>query len=366
MSISLNNKRIYLIDNSKIVHGINRSILINPNKSKYFLLPKEFAVFLSESIGKKTSDATLKMGADDIKTINENLSYLEELGYILLSEFENFVNNSSPHYNSNQQLSNAIVYVSKKLIKFYKGLFKSLHSMSCKAIQLIFVDIHEPSLIVDFIAQELSDNFHSIELTVNFTNKKNVTKLIEQLKKLRFVQNLIILNSEEAYNFQIRRTFSILSIQALKATCYDLHFYCGKFSKNNLILNSSFIDESLKANSCLNKKVAIDLNGNIKNCPSMPTSYGNIKTTDLETALEHKRFKRYWDINKDQIYTCKDCEFRYVCIDCRAYTENPEDEYSKPLKCGYNPYTNIWEEWSTNPLKQKTIEHYGIKKLISV
>ncbi len=57
-------------------------------------------------------------------------------------------------------------------------------------------------------------------------------------------------------------------------------------------------------------------------------------------------------------------EFRYICTDCRAYTENPEDIYSKPLKCGYNSYTNKWEEWSTNSLKLKAIEYYGMQNLI--
>jgi len=38
----------------------------------------------------------------------------------------------------------------------------------------------------------------------------------------------------------------------------------------------------------------------------------------------------------------KDCEFRYICHDCRAHTQN-EEKYSKPLKCKYNPYEAIWE-----------------------
>jgi hypothetical protein len=38
--------------------------------------------------------------------------------------------------------------------------------------------------------------------------------------------------------------------------------------------------------------------------------------------------------------------------------------YSKPLKCGYNPYTCEWEEWSTHPMKQKAIEYYGMQELV--
>jgi SPASM domain peptide maturase of grasp-with-spasm system len=96
----------------------------------------------------------------------------------------------------------------------------------------------------------------------------------------------------------------------------------------------------------------------------MSQSFGNIKDTTLEEALSHPDFKKYWNITKDQIEVCKDCEFRHICTDCRAYIEEPENQYSKPLKCGYNPYTNKWEEWSTNPLKQKAIEYYGMQELV--
>lgn len=89
----------------------------------------------------------------------------------------------------------------------------------------------------------------------------------------------------------------------------------------------------------------------------------------MEEALQHPDFKKYWNLTKDQIEVCKDCEFRYICTDCRAYTErshtNKEGlDISKPLKCGYNPYTGEWEEWSTNPLKQKAIQYYGLNQTI--
>ncbi|MEM8527245.1 MAG: hypothetical protein AAGG68_21570 [Bacteroidota bacterium] len=46
--------------------------------------------------------------------------------------------------------------------------------------------------------------------------------------------------------------------------------------------------------------------------------------------------------------------------------EDLEDIYSKPLKCGYNPYTGEWAEWSTNPLKQKAIAYYGMEELVKI
>jgi SPASM domain peptide maturase of grasp-with-spasm system len=114
---------------------------------------------------------------------------------------------------------------------------------------------------------------------------------------------------------------------------------CGIISSKYFSTNLQHFTEAQKHNTCLNRKISIDVNGEIKNCPSMAKSFGNIKDTTLAEAIEKPGFKDLWEINKDKVHVCKDCEFRYICTDCRAYLENPEDIYSKPLKCGYNPYT---------------------------
>lgn len=61
--------------------------------------------------------------------------------------------------------------------------------------------------------------------------------------------------------------------------------------------------------------------------------------TSLRQALEKENFKDVWSISKSRIKVCKDCEFRHICTDCRAYIDDPNDIYSKPLKCGYDPYS---------------------------
>lgn len=144
---------------------------------------------------------------------------------------------------------------------------------------------------------------------------------------------------------------------------------CGKVDLKYFNTNLPKVLEAVNHNSCLHKKISIDVEGNIRNCPSMSQSFGNIKNITLEEALNHKDFKKYWNLTKDKIEVCKDCEFRYICTDCRAYTERThENEFgldiSKPLKCGYSPYTGEWEKWSINPLKEKSIKYYGMKEFI--
>ncbi|MGK6343705.1 grasp-with-spasm system SPASM domain peptide maturase [Chryseobacterium sp. DT-3] len=132
---------------------------------------------------------------------------------------------------------------------------------------------------------------------------------------------------------------------------------CGKVDLKYFNTNISKVSEAVNHNSCLHKKIGIDINGNIKNCPLMTENFGNINDINLEDALIKPGFKKYWNLTKDEIEICKDCEFKYVCTDCRAYTErnhvnNEGLDTSKPLKCGYDPYTGKWETWSKSPLKQ--------------
>jgi radical SAM protein with 4Fe4S-binding SPASM domain len=59
--------------------------------------------------------------------------------------------------------------------------------------------------------------------------------------------------------------------------------------------------------------VKIDVYGNIKNCPSMKKSFGNINDISLQEALTDQKFKEYWNVSKDQIEKCNECQFRYMC-----------------------------------------------------
>ena len=78
----------------------------------------------------------------------------------------------------------------------------------------------------------------------------------------------------------------------------------------------------------------------------------------MADVINNPNFIKRWRINKDQIEVCKNCEFRYICMDCRVYLEQPSNIYSKPLKCGYDPYSATWQEYSTNPLKEEAILFY--------
>jgi SPASM domain peptide maturase of grasp-with-spasm system len=124
----------------------------------------------------------------------------------------------------------------------------------------------------------------------------------------------------------------------------DSNQLCGIVEEEQFVCEMRTFCESIKFNSCLNCKISIDVDGNIKNCPSMKESFGNIKDTNIEEAIKHPNFKKYWNINKDKIEVCKDCEYRHMCTDCRAYLKQADNIFSQPAKCNYNPYIAKWKD----------------------
>jgi SPASM domain peptide maturase of grasp-with-spasm system len=230
-----------------------------------------------------------------------------------------------------------------------------LQKLCCCDVSLISyqeLSVEKFNKIIEFF---IDKRIKSIEIVSKFSSDNFLQKInnnVNQITRLIFhsaTENKIELYDEK---FLFDRIFTTQKITNFNS--------CGIVDTKYFNTNLPKVLEAIHHNSCLNRKISIDTKGNIKNCPSMPQSFGNIKETTLEEALNHKDFKKFWNITKDQIAVCKDCEFRYICTDCRAFLEKAEDIYSKPLKCGYNPYTAEWEEWSKNPLKQKAIEFYGI------
>lgn len=139
---------------------------------------------------------------------------------------------------------------------------------------------------------------------------------------------------------------------------YEGNWHCGNISRSEFSINLPNYIGSLNANSCLSKKISIDEKGAIKNCPSMRESFGSIKDIKLNEVVRLDELKKYWGHKKDSIKTCNICEYRYICTDCRAFLEDPSDDFSKPLKCGYDPYTGKWSDWMNDEKKRRIFKQY--------
>lgn len=91
-------------------------------------------------------------------------------------------------------------------------------------------------------------------------------------------------------------------------------------------------------NPCLGHQVAIDTGGEIKVCLWSDIVLGNIKTDNLKDLIISGVFDEYWEMTKDKIVGCKNCEKRYACNDCRVSSLKEKGSFEeKPGFCNYVP-----------------------------
>lgn len=346
------------------VKGVENSIICDVQRNSYVSIPNDLYKILKEQKGLSLFEIKkfYKNQYDDI--IDEYFQILSENEFAFFTDTPKLFPEMSMEWHEPFEITNTIIDIDKNSNFDIDKVLKELSNLHCKFIQFRFynkvklLDIESILKKVD----DLKSNTLGVEFNVTYNTSfknKELENLFEHEKRLSTIV---------FYSSPIKK-----NIYKLKGgTRYIIHTpkrlvskkNCGIANNTSFSINIKSFTESINHNSCLNRKISIDTNGNIKNCPSMPQSFGNIRDTTLEEALNHPDFKIYWNITKDDIKVCKDCEFRYICTDCRAYLETPKDIYSKPLKCGYDPYTNKWKEWSINPLKQKAIVYYGMQDLV--
>lgn len=339
------------------VKGATKSIICDLQRHNYIYIPNDLYTILSEHPDKSI---------DEIKTFYENKynDIIDNYFEILLKHDFIFLTNTPELFPKLKldwyepfEITNAIVDIDAKSAYNLEQVLKQLSAINCKFVQLRFykqVYKQEIDDIFKFL-NSIESNSIGIEILVPFHNdltEEDCQAFFNQYKRLNSFT--VYASPEEKYiqamghsRYFIKTGFNITSEK-----------HCGFISKSMFSINTKTFTESKSYNSCLNGKISIDKHGAIKNCPSMTKSFGNIENSTLEEALLDKQFKTYWTLSKDNIDTCKDCEFRYICTDCRAYIEDPNNPNSKPLKCGYDPYKGTWENWSESDLKKDSITHY--------
>jgi len=326
------------------VKGAKRSIIYDLQRQTFDFIPNDLYDFLLKNDKDKISDVFLQYSIADQVIIGEYLDFLIDKEYIFLIENKDELTNFPSmdlHWEIPSIISNAIIDFSDLNIDIlnYKKLFQDLESLGCLNIQIrFFSDINQ-----DFFFQILNDlENHSIlyELIIPFEQRVNEPYYFNLYRTYTKMSSIIVFGVPDVEKFEHTDIYVNLkeNIFFTNEIISDSS-HCGNILSGYFSINVETYTESLKFNSCLNRKLGIDKFGNIKNCPSMTETFGNILNGDLPEIVNSLSFQKIWNVNKDMIDTCKICEFRYMCTDCRAFVENQND---KPLKCSYNPLTCEW------------------------
>jgi SPASM domain peptide maturase of grasp-with-spasm system len=349
------------------VKGASRSAIYDLTRNELVFFPTDYWEVLDYLRSDKLGTVLGELEDEEEKEqIKQFIGFLEEQEMIHFTTSPSSFPPIAEQWEIPSLIQDAIIDVDTVEHDF-KNIFEQLDEVECQFVQIrCFSDLLSIDKVSSLLKHAYNTSIESVELILHYDITMPDACYVQLMEEHPILSSLILHSAPEDRTIRVDygcdpdRSEYIEKAIGVSTQVIDSPSHCGIISQHNLCAPSVtvFFEHKLY-NGCLNKKVAVDVKGEIKNCPSMPSSYGNIQDTRIIDAIHVAEFKEVWKINKDQIETCKDCELRYACSDCRAFLEQPENIYSKPLKCGYDPYTHTWEAWSTHPLKQESIAYYA-------
>ena len=322
------------------VRGARRSTICDLQRERFELIPNG----LYDLLQHYTAHTLDEIKADFPPSAHATLD--DYFGFLVKEEFGFWCDDPDSFpplelaWERPEAITNAVIDVDERSAHDWASLLRQLDGLGCQALQLrVFraVTVEEMDAI---LAHAADGRLRAVELL--FPHAAWWTDEALEGLGMRH-QRVVGMTVHSAPDTRTERIGGLDTPIFHRMEVVDSHAHCGAVAPEWFNANLEAFVEATRFNSCLNRKLSIDAEGEIRNCPSLPWSFGNAAATRLEEAVHHPDFQALWGITKDQVETCRDCEFRYVCTDCRAWVTDPADPCSKPAKCGYDPYAARWD-----------------------
>jgi len=333
-----------LASNCIPVRGAVRTLICDLQRQIGRLIPSTFYDFIVSIDRRPLSILEHEHSSADWAVLRKNMAGLISEGYAFWTPTSHVFVPMALDWESPARVTNAIIDIAATSTHDYKEIVGQLGQIGCLAIQfrsftpLSLKNIHE-------ICQACNGSLlRHVDMILPFTIEFTESALNEFCSQNPLITRMTIYSSPYSKRMTIPLTPTFIDFELGSFTTTS----CGQVHEKLFSMNLHHVLESMSFNNCLNRKLSIDAQGEIRNCPSTPEKYGDSKLVLLKDALKHHEFNKYDLINKDHIEGCKDCEFRYVCTDCRAFVKSNDGVSannrvtSKPSKCHYDPYTARW------------------------
>ncbi|MBP5503507.1 MAG: grasp-with-spasm system SPASM domain peptide maturase [Bacteroidales bacterium] len=318
-----------------LTQGKQRALITDIQRCKYKLIPLSLYVLLSD-YKEYTIEQIIEKFPNEETTILKYYRFLLEKEWGLLEkQGESMFKPIAPVFYNPMLITNAIFDYDRYSQYSIPSAISKLEELHCENLEIRFYDVFDLDFICNNVINSLEGtSIRNLELLMQFTNENSIQRIIDIYKMCPRLRKVTIVSVPKQFE-KILNNGELVVI--LTSEIVRSETSCGVIKPCYFTPETAMYLESLHYNNCLNAKISVDRYGNIKNCPSMTQIYGHIERNTLVDIASMPEFQKLWHIKKDDIKVCKECEFRYMCHDCRAYLIHPDDICSKPQKCSYNP-----------------------------
>jgi len=312
------------------VKGDKRGVIYDLQRGSLYFIPNSIIdLFVDNS--KNTIEYLFLKFPNQEELVNKYLIYLIENELIFLTnDIDKFPNLSLKF--ERPFLLDIIFIELDSFSNSKKSLLEEVNTLGCTQVVIV---THQ-SIVVDTLKEVIDllseSKIQIIDLITKY-DSKIVTHILElhnmspRLRKTIFFDSLN--NTNDNYIEFTSKNLNNILTKRVKDT-------------NDLIINQDAYFESLKHNLFFNRKVYISDNGDIKHYFNENEFYGNIKNCTIQSIVNSNDFQNLWNITKENIEECKNCEFRYLCPDNRIPLIK-NNKYFHETLCKYNPKEAKWD-----------------------
>ncbi len=333
-----------LFSNCRIIKGASSSAIYDLQREELFQIPNSFLEILNSSGSEKIEDIYSKY-PEESETLDEYFGFLLSNDLIFLmpnvKDFEKFKEIDFTYQYPFSLFSVIIALDNTKLsISYIKNLLNNIEATKCKYVQLRFGLEIDHKLISDTIKLFVDKGiFRSISVFLSQNDYESM--LNYECLTYSLINKLTIYSSNNQFNnVDEEPEFRPDNVEYIEESDFpvfkNLNELRFKYFQPNIISYS----EAQNHNIYYNKKAYINPKGGIQQSPFTDKVFGNVNTKSLLSVISNQTFQEYWDISKDNIEVCKDCEFRYVCNDGRIPLKRDNKMYYFAESCTYDPYKN--------------------------
>ncbi len=336
-------KNYCLTSTCPTLKGFNRAAIYDLPKSTYEFVPNSIYDFLNllsqNSITQIYNDTPVEYRG----IVEEYLNYCLEKEYVL--EIPSEINKKSfpklsLEFEFPSIISNISVRINYNSTVDFEKIKTILIATKCYNIQLIFSKGFDLKNVVSYLDVIKDIGMSSMEIIIAYSADFDYEILTNSYKNISFV----FIYSAPSGQFMKSHVLGLQQIFTSEKPFEITHTKSLDFFNVNITL----FTESQKHNTYFNRKLFIDVNGDIKNAPLMENIFGNINSfnnsAEILKIIASNEFQEYWNVHKGLIDICKECEFRHMCVDNRIPVKRNEKEWYHEIECNYNPYIAKWQD----------------------
>lgn len=336
----MNHRAFRYISNCPIVSGYRRACVYDLPRRVYEVVPLAFSEMMRSIDGSIDWEIWIA-GQSDPVVAQQYLEHALSSEYAVLIEpslSEGFIG-MDYEWRAPAQITNAVVDIDRSSV-WGPSQVQALRSVQCHYVQFRILERVEDLKVVEILNSFDRSHVDHIQLLLpgSYADDRDwMQTLLDQFPRLNSIRVYGVPQTSERYSDAIMRPIIWMG--------GSLDEYGP--AKERMVITMTLFCESQEHHNYFNRKLYIAKDGAIGNAPESTGHYGNMNEIrdgqDMIDIVECPDFQKYWRVSKKMIDVCKECEFRYMCMDNRIPESRSLETWFHEKECPYNPYICKWK-----------------------